>query len=220
MRYLAYVVPIVVLAVAASGCVLDRPDVSPRFAELQPAEIAVAPVENRTLLDLTSVNTKGALQTLILGSGGVNVQAEMRDAILEALGKKGYRSAPVEIAESEDFRKPLPTGEKRSFDAILIAGLDRWERRTQSEGGEMEFSGTLEVIRVGDAASGGGEVLYRSTIFGRCGISSGGGTATAYDLAGDVRRSAFSAVRDLPIRSVSSGNAATAAAAPPTPPSR
>jgi hypothetical protein len=217
MKSPANVVPVVILAIAASGCVTDPPVVSPRFAALEPAEIAVAPVENRTLLDLTNVSTKGALQTLLLGSGGVNVPAEMRDAILESLGKKGYRAAAIEIGEGQDFRTPLPPGEKRSFDAVLIAGLDRWDRQSRSEGGEVEFSGTLEVIRVGDAASGGGEVLYRSTIFGRCGISSGGGVATSADLAGQVRRSAFSAIRDLPPRKAALAPVAPAQANPPAP---
>jgi hypothetical protein len=196
MRIFFGLLPPVVLF-AATGCVLDKPVVSPRFAEVRPQRIAVAPVENRTYLDLSKESTLGAAQRLIFGARGVDVPAVLREGLVEALTKKGYDVRLVEPPASEECRGSLPDGQERPYDAVLFAGIDRWYNSASSMGGEIELSGDVQLIRTGDRSRGGGEVLFKSAIYERTGGPSGGGNTTV-DLYDEVFRTGRGSLSGLP----------------------
>jgi len=187
------------LAITSAGCVVDPPVISPRFGELEPRTIAVLPVENRTLKDLSNISTAQWLQRLTIGSRGIDVPAAFRMNIIAILQEDGYRAGALDEAPGEDPRAPLPAGASRNHDAVLRCGIDRWHITTGAYGGELEISGDLEIIRVADAGSGGGEVLFQKAFFHRAGAATEG-VHSPGDLFDEVARAARSALRGLPER--------------------
>jgi hypothetical protein len=185
------------LFLGVAGCQLDPAAVHPRFAELEPQAIAVMPVENRTVLDLARVTSAGPLQRLTIGGREVDVPATLRDGMAEALLRKGYRIHPGGPAgEVADYRRPLPSGAAPGFDGVLYSEITTWRLSGAYTGGEIEVGGGVELVRVGDQAHGGGEVLYRSPIGYRSG--SAASTRTPVDLEEEVRRAGRAALRGLP----------------------
>src|SRR5258706_370147 len=79
------------LVISGLRCAGDPPVISPRFQELAPAKIAVMPVENATLVDLTRVTTAGLLQSLI-SKREINIPEAMQRGLVEVVEKKGYGS--------------------------------------------------------------------------------------------------------------------------------
>jgi hypothetical protein len=210
------------LALSSWGCVLDKPYVSPRFAVLEPGEIAVLPVENHTYLDLTKVTTAGLFQRVInIGVRELNVPPVLREGILDALNRKGYGARLLEPdASNPAFRAPLPPGTRVPYDAVLYSTITSWRRLASSEGEGFEFAGDLEVIRVGEEAAGGGEVLYRSRYFQ--GVHTNPDAIhTVADLEAELHRTIRSALSGLPARGTAkppaAESAAPAAPAPPPP---
>ncbi len=186
------------------GCLIDKPVISPRYVDLEPSEIAVPPVENRTIHDLSSVTTAGLLQRLTIGSRGVNVPVTFRAALLEGIEKKGYLAREIPMP-GDDIRGPLPAGREMGFDAVLFCDITSWREVAGVEGGDVEIGGKVEVIRVGDAAHGGGEVLYRGEYHYQAG-SSRSGVTTSFALDDTVRRAGLDALYFLPKRTKRAGN--------------
>ncbi len=156
------------------------------------------PVINRTLLDLSAVSASGALQGLVITSGGVNVPGAMRQALLDGLERKGYQARWSEPSQEEiDYHQPFPPGENPAFDAVLYCDIFRWSKAEPAAGGRIEVSGTVEMVRAGEAARGGGEILYRKEYYYVPRFSSGG-VRTTNDLVVEVRRAALRGISDLP----------------------
>jgi len=187
---------------ASTGCVLDQATIHAGFARFEPSEIAILPVENRTYLDLSRVTTAGLAQRLInIGVRDVNAPLAIREGFLDAINRKGYGARLVEPEQggSDSFRGPLPPGKTAPYDAVLICDIRNWRKVMVSEGEGFEFSGQVEVIRVGEASQGGGEVLYRNMYFR--GLNAGGNSIrTAGDLEADLQRIARVVLASFPAK--------------------
>ena len=190
--------PLRLLAVAvaaAAGCAIDQPVVSPKFQALAPVRIAVLPVENATLVDLTRVTTAGLLQGLI-SKREINVPEAMQRGMVAALEKKGYATEWISSSGEVDFhvpiKPPLP-----AYDGALYCRITSW--RLDSPGGEANISvgGTAELVRVSDADHSGGESLFKVDFDYRTSTLNPG-VRTSLDLEEEGERAGMAAVRSLP----------------------
>jgi len=180
------------------GCVLDKPWIHPQFHEINPRKLLVTPVVNRTLLDLSSVTSTGALQSLILKGAGVDVPGVIRQALMDALEEKGYQVQVNDPAQGKlDYHKPLPEGETSEFDGVVYSDITRWAQAAISAGGDVEISGMVEIVRAGDAGRKGGTVLFRKNYIYRTNFSQRG-VRTTNDLLNEVRRAGLRSIRELP----------------------
>jgi hypothetical protein len=186
------------LAVAvatAAGCVVDPPVINPKYQALAPMRIAVLPVENATLVDLTRVTTAGLLQGLI-SKREINIPEAMQRGIVEALEKKGYATEWIGSSGGADFRAPIKAP-LPAYDGALYCQITSW--RLDSPGGEANISlgGTTELVRVDDAGHSGGESLYQANFDYRTSTLNPG-VRTSLDLEEEGQRAGMAAVRSLP----------------------
>jgi hypothetical protein len=183
------------LASAAGGCVVDPPVISPKFQALAPVRIAVLPVENATLVDLTRVTTAGLLQGLI-SKREINIPEAMQRGMVEALEKKGYATEWISSSALVDFHAPIK-GPPPAYDGALVCQITSW--RLDSPGGEASISmgGSAELVRVGDAEHSGGESLFQANFDYRTSTLNPG-VRTSLDLEEEGQRAGMAAVRSLP----------------------
>lgn len=165
------------------GCEFPAPKVHPRFAEIRPVEIVVLPVENRSLIDLSKVNTTGPLQTLIIGGREVDVPAVLEEALREGLRRKGYQTPPAAAG--------LASG------ATLHSSIYEFRLSGPARREGLEIAGRVALI--GSAAREGGkaELLFEKDFRHRSGFEDFA-PRTPGELEAEVRRAALGALNGLP----------------------
>ncbi len=189
----------VFVLLSMAGCQSHPAFLHPGYAGLCPMEVLVAPVENRTLVDLTQVVTAGPLQRAILGAGGVDVLRAVRQGIVEGLEKKGYKVVMIDSApDVPDYRQPLPAGAKpHPAGAALYCHVTRWRRGNALDSNAFEVAGRLDLVGASNAGRPG-ETLFGGDLFGRLDPSASGGAATALDLEAAMEQAGRGAILDLP----------------------
>jgi hypothetical protein len=179
------------LAPLFSGCQIDPPKVHPRFAELRPSSILVPPIENRTVLDLSHVSSGGVLQRLTFGAQEVDVVATLREGFLLGLKKRGYGAVAGPVTASGGGTAGT------ACDAVLRSEITSFQELGGSSTPELAIDGKIELVKAGETAAGGGELLYQGSFHHRSG-GPGAGARGPVDLDEEVRRAGLRAVLSIP----------------------
>jgi len=165
------------------GCEFPAPKVHPRFAEIRPVEIVVLPVENRSLIDLSKVNTTGPLQSLIVGGREVDVPAVLEEALREGLRRKGYQTQPM--------------GAGIASGATLHSSIYEFRLSGPARREGLEIAGRVALIGSAAREDGKAELLYEKDFRHRSGFENFAPRSPG-ELEAEVRRAALGALRGLP----------------------
>ncbi|MBI4582666.1 MAG: hypothetical protein HY717_01340 [Planctomycetes bacterium] len=175
---------IFILLGAAAGCAQSPARIHPRFQEIAPNPIRVAPVENQTWKEnLDQYSTAGLLQRAILGPGTVNVLEEFRRGAQEALEKRGY--ALLETAPEGAGAKPA---------AELRIRILSWDRIPAFEGAGIEGRFEVELIRLEAQES----LYFRNGHLSAASRNPSGVGVTPLDLERSIRSAVGRALGELP----------------------
>lgn len=194
------VIGFLVLALAGSACGTTRTSVgeepqgvsgaSERLVELQPAEIAVAPIRDQTDAQRVPLEV-------------------VRTAFVESLVERRYsplatRYVDANWLEASFKGTPLP-------DAVLVIAVTAWDPNHLYSTGKVELSADVSLFEGGDTT---GHVLWQRTFQGAVDMGPAPGKAPAPGedmLPRAVRMLAQKALSALPMRDPAAAHAAPAA---------